>query len=48
MENVYGHRGFNRISIDSTGINIYTGIKSSLKVIPNPVYLFVLHISAIE
>jgi len=36
MENVYGHRGFNRSSVGSIGINIYTGIKSSPRVIPNP------------
>jgi hypothetical protein len=36
MENVYGHRGFNRNSVDCIGINVYTGIKSSPRVIANP------------
>jgi hypothetical protein len=37
MEQVYGHKGFNRNSVDSIGINIYTGIKSSPRAIPSPV-----------
>jgi len=36
MESVYGHKGFNRSSVDSIGINIYTGIKSSPRAIANP------------
>ena len=37
MEAVYDQRGFNRSSVDSIGINIYTGIKSSPRAIANPV-----------
>jgi hypothetical protein len=36
MESVFGHKGFSRSSVDSIGINIYTGTKSSPRVIPNP------------
>jgi hypothetical protein len=37
MESVFGHKGFSRSSVDSIGINIYTGMKSSPRVIPCPV-----------
>ena len=36
MESVFGQKGFSRNSVDSIGINIYTGMKSSPRVIPNP------------
>jgi hypothetical protein len=37
MEDVYGHKGFNRSSVDSIGVNIYTRIKSSPCAVANPV-----------
>lgn len=36
MESVFGQKGFSRSSVDSIGINIYTGMKSSPRVIPSP------------
>jgi hypothetical protein len=37
MESVFGNKGFSRSSVDSIGIYIYTGMKSSPRVIPSPV-----------
>jgi hypothetical protein len=36
MESVFGQKGFSRSGVDSIGLNIYTGTKSSPRVIPSP------------
>jgi hypothetical protein len=37
VKDVFGGSGFNRKSVKSIGINIYTGEKSSSQAVPNPV-----------